>query len=171
MTVVVWMEAKGKVVTIQDLYDIFEEEVHTYALNLSKNSEDADDIVQNALIRAMGHLALLGQLNEFEQRTWLFTTVRNLFFDSLRARQRQESLQRILSEEEARKVEPEAAVVHPDPFGSVPEQFRDIVEMKFKEGMSSEEIARKLGIPAATVRSRLHLAMKKLREKQWKWGR
>ncbi len=52
-----------------------------------------------------------------------------------------------------------------NPFDLIPEQYRDLFEKRYRLGMNSQEIAEALGIPAPTVRSRLHLGMKKLRSK------
>ena len=53
-----------------------------------------------------------------------------------------------------------------NPFDLVPEQYREIVEKRYVLGMTSREIGQELGLPAATIRSRLHLAMKALRRKK-----
>jgi RNA polymerase sigma-70 factor (ECF subfamily) len=59
-------------------------------------------------------------------------------------------------------------VMVPNPFDLVPDSYREIFERRYVWGQTSEEIANELGIPAATVRSRLHLAMKQLRAQQSK---
>jgi len=59
-------------------------------------------------------------------------------------------------------------VIWPNPFDLVPEKYRDLVRKRYVLGMTSQEIASELGIPAATVRSRLHLALKKLRLQAYK---
>ena len=70
----------------------------------------------------------------------------------------------------AREVEPHAAPdegdVEADLFDLAPEPYRELLEMRYAMGMNSREIGEELGIPATTVRSRLHLAIKKLRAKK-----
>ena len=56
-----------------------------------------------------------------------------------------------------------------DPFDLVPEADRQLVEMRYRLGLSSREIAQDLNIPAATVRSRLHQAIKRLRARKKKF--
>ncbi len=56
-----------------------------------------------------------------------------------------------------------------DPFELVSKADRQLIEKRYRLGMNSREIAAELGIPAATVRSRLHLAVKKLRAKKIKF--
>ena len=45
----------------------------------------------------------------------------------------------------------------------VPEKHRDLVHMRFVLGLTSREIAERTGVPAGTVRFRLHTAIRKLR--------
>ena len=56
-----------------------------------------------------------------------------------------------------------------DPFELVPEADRQLVEMRYRLGLNSREIADELGIPAATVRARLHQAIKRLRARKNKF--
>ena len=53
-----------------------------------------------------------------------------------------------------------------DPYDLVPPQDRELVEMRYRLGLNSSEIAAALGIPAATVRWRLHQAVGRLRARQ-----
>ena len=154
--------------TIADLYEQFEAGLHSYAVRLAKDPHRADDLVQETFIRTMGHLALLGQLNPFQQRSWLFRTLKNLFLDEELARSRQEALVESLAYEIPTASYPQESVILPNLFDLVPDQYRQVVEMRYIQGMNSREIAEELEIPAATVRSRLHLAMKKLRAQKTK---
>jgi RNA polymerase sigma-70 factor (ECF subfamily) len=116
----------------------------------------------------MGHLPLLGVLNRHQRRAWLYRTLKNLFLDDLNARQRQENLAAQLAWQVPTVGELPAEIGSPNPFDLVPEQYRDVVEKRYAQGMNSRKIARELGIPDATVRSRLHLALKKLRAQKSK---
>ncbi len=152
--------------TIADLYEDYEAKLHREATRLTRDPDRADDLVQEAFIRAMGHLQLLEQLNPYERRAWLYRTLKNLFLDEQNARGRQEALIERLSWEL-----PAASYVHDEMamsnvFELVPERCRDLLEKRYVLGMNSREIGEELGIPAATVRSRLHLAIQKLRARK-----
>ena len=154
--------------TVEDLYERFQENLTQRAIQLSRDPDLADDLVQDTRIRAMSHLLLLGQLDVEQQQAWMFTTLRNLFLDRVNAQKRRQVLEdslQALGTLASRHDEP----IHPNPFERVPEQHRNVVEMRYVQGMTSSEIADELDIPAATVRSRLHLAMLKLREIRWQW--
>jgi len=149
--------------TIADLYEAFEGKLHRQAVRLTRDPYRADDLVQETFIRAMGHLQLLAQLNSYERNAWLYRTLRNLFLDEQNARRRQEALiERLAREGPSEDYPPEMGVAS-DLFELVPERYRELLEMRYVLGMNSREIGEEVGVPAATVRSRLHAAIGKLR--------
>lgn len=154
---------------LSDLYEEYETMLRRYALRLTRDQDRADDLVQETFIRAMGHLQLLGLLNRHQRRAWLYRTLKNLFLDELNARQRQENLTAQLAWQMPLVGELPAEAMSPNPFDLVPEQYRDVVEKRYRQGLNSRKIAKELGIPDATVRSRLHLALKKLRSQKSKF--
>ena len=155
--------------TISDLQDSYDSKLRRFALRLCRDSDEADDLVQEAFVRALGHLALLEQLQPHQHQAWFFTTLRNLWNDRYVARQRREGLHESFSRMQPSVEDPRASLSVPNPFRVVPEKYRDIVEMRYVMGMNSREIAERLDIPAATVRSRLHAAIKMLRKHEGLW--
>ena len=152
--------------TIADIYETFEEELHRYAICLSRDADQADDLVQEALIRGMAHLELLSQLNHHQRRAWLYRVLKNLFLDAQSRRQREHALAEQLTLEAQLASHPGTEMGAPDLFELLPERYRELLQKRYVLGMSSKEIGRELGVPAATVRSRLHLAIKWLRAKK-----
>jgi len=153
---------------LADLYEEYEKMLRRYALSLTRDKDRADDLVQETFIRAMSHLQLLGILTPPQRRAWLYRTLKNLFLDELNACQRRENLAAQLAWQTPLVSELPAEVMSPNPFELVPEQYRDLVEMRYIQGMNSRKIAKELGISDATVRSRLHLALKKMRAQKSK---
>lgn len=154
--------------TLTDLYEEYELDLHRYARRLTRDPHRIDDLVQETFIRSMGHLDLLDLLEPYQRRAWLYRTLRNLFLDDESARQRQEALIEQMAQDASLAGHLSQEVIWPDPFDQVPEKYRDLVRKRYILGMTSEEIASELGVPAATVRSRLHLALKKLRLQEYK---
>jgi len=152
-------------VTLTELYETYENKLRRYAARLARDPHWAEDLVQDTFVRAMGHLDLLGALKPYQQRAWLYRTLKNLFLDGLNARQRQQELLDQLAREPSTSPSLEDLVLSPDPFALIPERFRDIVVQRYMLGMNSREIGEALGIPAATVRSRLYLAMQEARSR------
>lgn len=154
--------------TLDDLYQDYENFLRRFARGLTRDGYRADDLVQETFIRAMGHLELLRLLNSRQQRAWLCRTLKNLFLDWERSRQREEAFLEEWANDPTQKRRAELKTNIFSPFDLAPKRYRDIVKMRYQLGMNSREIAEELGIPAATVRSRLHLAMKALRAQRWK---
>ena len=155
--------------TFTVLYEQFEKNLHRYATRLVRDSHKAEDLVQETFIRAMGHFELLKQLNRHQRQAWLCRVLKNLFIDEQRARQREEFLMEQLTQQ-AQLMEqirlnshPMLQVLQKDLFDQIPKRYRNLLYQYYVLGMTSKEIAEELRIPAATVRSRLHLALKKLR--------
>ncbi len=148
---------------VGDLYQEFEEALHSFGVALGRDHDLADDLVQQTLIRASLNMALIQGLRPVQRRAWLFRTLKNLFIDHRRSQLRH----RILLEQLARTVDLDGAT----PIGwsvqdllqSVPGPDRELLEARYVRGMTSREIGEELDIPAATVRSRLRAALNRLR--------
>jgi RNA polymerase sigma-70 factor (ECF subfamily) len=152
--------------TIGDLYEEFEGRLRRYAMGLAHDPDRADDLVQETLIRAMSHLELLAQLKGHQRRAWLYRVLKNLFIDEQRARQRQQALVVQLIQENQEVSYLPTEMMSPSVFELIPARYRELLHQRYVLGMNSTEIGHELGIPAATIRSRLHLAIKWLRAHQ-----
>lgn len=152
--------------TFDDLYEAFEARLRRYAVSLVQDPDRADDLVQETFIRAMAHLPLLEQLNHHQRRAWLCRVLKNLFIDEQRARRREQDLVEQLSREARFAAVPSSEVISLELFKLVPERYREVLYQRYVLGMTSTEIGQELGVPAATVRSRLYLARKWLRAHQ-----
>ena len=154
--------------TLTDLHEASNEKLYRYAIRLTHDQDTADDLVQETFIRALDHLDLLAQLREGQRMAWLNRVLKNLFIDLRRTQQRQQRLMQQMAQQ-AQLAQRTHSYSHPmmrllleDVLYQIPERYRELLYNHYVLGMTSQEIADKLGIPAATVRSRLHLALKKL---------
>lgn len=93
-------------------------------------------------------------------RSFLYPVVRHLALDRRAARRPHAPLDRA-NEPEAGPAEPDAI---DDYLGNLPPAHREVVRLRFVEGLSLEEIAGALEIPLGTVKSRLHNALETLRK-------
>jgi RNA polymerase sigma-70 factor (ECF subfamily) len=152
--------------TLDELFLAYEEPLRRYAESLARDADRAEDLVQETMIRAMGNLGLLEQLNSYQRRAWLYQVLKNRFIDEERAFARQSSLAERLAEQVLEASIPTSAAVAGALLEQVPEQYREVLHAHYLLGKSGDEIAHELDIPAATVRSRLFLARKWLRAHQ-----
>lgn len=137
-----------------------------YARALLREREDADDLVQDVLERAL--LRWHQRQPGASVRAWLFTILHNLAMDRLRQRARR-GLDPIEAAPETRLATPagqEAGIEHRDILGQIarlPEEQRSVLLLIGVEELSYAETAAVLGIPQGTVMSRLSRARERLR--------
>jgi RNA polymerase sigma-70 factor (ECF subfamily) len=148
--------------------------LYSYALVLSHNHADAEDLVQETYVRAM---QAMGRLRaDSNIKSWLFTILRNIWLNQLRKRRRgPQIVETGLDDSSANEmVEPSKSsydlcvgkmereqvrvAIQKLPLG-----FREIILLREYEELSYQEIASILGRPAGTVMSRLARARSKLR--------
>ncbi len=140
--------------------------------SLCRNSHDAEDLVQDTLIRAFSGL---GTFDGTYPRAWLLTIMRNANINRHR-RQRPGLLHDAtdLAGEADRRNPPEpsaedvAAAHTPAPWiadalGRLSPRHLQVVQLVDIDGLTYDEAAAALGIPAGTVTSRLHRARHRMR--------
>ncbi|MEU6140850.1 sigma-70 family RNA polymerase sigma factor [Streptomyces sp. NPDC047081] len=138
-----------------------------YAEKLLKDRHTAEDIVQEALIRAWPHAERLYS-TEGSIRGWLLTVTRNLVVDRMRsAAARHETI----GAEDRDVPLPDhsgavlTSVEATDLLRELSHEHREVLVHTCMFGRTAQETARILGIPAGTVKSRRHYALNTLRAK------
>ncbi len=153
------------------------------ALRLTRNPSDAEDLVQETLLRAFR------AFHQFRSgtniRAWLFRILTNTFINEYRKRRRQPQtvpMEQHVEDwylysrlaDEGLEPSAEASVLESLPdedvqraLSSLPEPFRIAVLLADVEGFSYREIAEITGVPTGTVMSRLHRGRKTLEKELW----
>lgn len=143
---------------IQELYDRHVDTVYRVCYSFMKNKPEAEDMVQETFL----HLITSGKIfeNERHEKAWLIVTASNLCKDTLKKWwRRNENLDDhadILTDISQTDREVLDAVL------ALPEDQKCVVYLYYYEGYTTQEIARHLKCPSATVRSRLSRARKQL---------
>jgi RNA polymerase sigma-70 factor, ECF subfamily len=151
------------------IYQEFESRLRRYAIRLARDADSADDLVQETLIRATANLQLLETMNGHRREAWLYRVLKNLFIDERRSSQRrQDMIERLTREAEIAPYTIDQ-LSSEDLLEAVPEGDRELLEQRYVLGMTSREIGEEIGIPAATVRSRLRQAVRRLRAQKWRF--
>jgi RNA polymerase sigma-70 factor (ECF subfamily) len=133
------------------------------AYRYASNPSEAEDIAQDALLRAWRRRSTLRDSGCRNQ--WLATIVRNEAFRQ-HARVRPDPTSTIEYSEGAEDEGVLAAVELADlhaALAALGERDRRLLEMKYEEDLTQAMIASRLGIPEGTVKVRLHRARNKLR--------
>jgi RNA polymerase sigma-70 factor (ECF subfamily) len=147
------------------------------ARRMTRNADDAEDLVQDTAVRAFRAFAQFQSGTNF--RAWIFRVLTTTFINRQRAQGRQPVVEAV-SEEHAAAVydtiaddapTPEAAVLARmtvsdivKAMDALPKEFAAVVQMADVEGLDYQEIADALEIPIGTVRSRLHRGRRLLRK-------
>lgn len=148
---------------IESLYGKFRSDLLTYCTAMTKSRASAEDLVQETYLRAFTHWDDMEDLSTNQCRAWLYKTARNLFIDQVRKQSREtpsdeEQLALASFEEDLS----EAAVAQL--IGRLPDTEQSIFYLRYFEGYNSKELGELFALPAATIRSRLASAKRKLRE-------
>ncbi len=165
------------------LIDRFETSLYNYAHGILQNPFDAQEVVQDALMRA--HKALTRQYDEARcaallLRPWLFKTVRNLCFNKRRGKRG--TLDQPLSDFDDNRLGP--FVTHADndlvrqeetdmlrrAIALLPREARELIVLRFMEEMPYADIAKTVGSTEAALRGKVFRALKLLREALEKKG-
>jgi RNA polymerase sigma-70 factor, ECF subfamily len=153
---------------LRALHDEHSDALHGYAMRLCQGDRQrAEDLVQETLLRAWRRPAAMDPARG-SVRAWLFTTARNLAIDAWRRREARvtevvtDQLPERLNglEETDRAVE---SWVVAEALQRLTPAHRQVLVECFYHGRSVAEAAARLGIPAGTVKSRTHYALRALR--------
>lgn len=138
------------------------------ALALTRSAEDADDLVQETWLAATRRPPAA----KLEMRPWLSGVMRNVFRNGRRKGANAGARDREVARPECDVLQPSAIVERLDMqdrlstlVRELPEKERDVVLLRFHEGLTSVAIAGRLGMAAGTVRWRLKRGLDALRAK------
>jgi RNA polymerase sigma factor (sigma-70 family) len=140
-----------------------------YARWLTRNDAEAEDVVQDACVRAMRFLA---SLRDDDARAWLFAIVRNTWYSRVSRRSSGTEATLLDGARDQRPddaLDPEERLLQQDTVARVraaleqlPVDFREVIVLREIEGLSYKEIAAVVRAPIGTVMSRLARARERL---------
>jgi RNA polymerase sigma-70 factor (ECF subfamily) len=140
-----------------------------YARWLTKNDAEAEDVVQDACVRAV---RFFSSLRDDDARAWLFAIVRNTWFSRTSRRAGAAAplpLDGTVHDPADSALDPEAQLLQQqavarvrDAIEQLPLDFREVLVLREIEGMSYKEIAEVVRVPIGPVMSRLARARDRL---------
>lgn len=146
---------------IEALYRAHGPALLVYLRRLAGRRDLAEDLLQETFVQAMRGIDRLGDV--VSPRAWLFAIARNVGVSALRRRRWMASLAddvpALPEETEDPQLERMRAGIE-----RLPDKLREALELRLRHDLSYDEIAVVLSIPVGTVRSRLHHAVRQLRE-------
>lgn len=160
------MVSSSETALMRELHDEHAAALWRYCLHLTGGDRArSEDVVQETLLRAWRSPRVLDQ-SAGSARGWLFTVARNLVIDEWRtSRSKREVLSGELPEPvtQDRTDELLQSWVVADALGRLSPEHRDVLVECYYRGRSVADAARVLEIPAGTVKSRTHYALRALR--------
>jgi RNA polymerase sigma-70 factor (ECF subfamily) len=163
------------------------EPAYRLAYRLTSDSQDAEDLVQEAALRAFRFRHTFQRGTSF--KAWFYRIVMNQFYTGTRRRKPASSSLDSLSD--AHEIlmfvrSAEAGLLRPDAdpaatavarmaeddvaraLATLPDEFRNVATLYFLDDLSYQEIADILQVPIGTVRSRLHRGRQMLQKQLWR---
>ncbi|WP_173915350.1 RNA polymerase sigma factor [Halobacillus sp. Marseille-Q1614] len=154
------------------LYNRYEKLLYSFAHRLLKDQQAAEEVMQDVFIKlwkGKGAGQYVSERGKFS--SWLLTITRNASIDLMRKKKVQEVewdsrdslnenmpvVEEVIQDEEERDRLRKA-------IDTLPDQQQRIICLFYFQGLSQREIAEKCDIPLGTVKGRVRLALKKLRE-------
>jgi RNA polymerase sigma-70 factor, ECF subfamily len=165
---------RGDLDTLTAMVERYQSRLYRYLLRLVKQTGTAEDLFQQTWLRVMERIKSYDPQRSFE--AWLFSVAHNLAIDYFR-RYRPESLDEPLPSGQTRvevlSTTGPSALEYllvrereewlADAISELSVMYREVLTLRFEEEMKLEEIATVLAVPLATVKTRLHRALKALR--------
>ncbi len=147
-----------------------QEEMYQWAYRLTRNYDDAQDLLQSTLLCALKSVGMYTEENNISG--WLYTIMRNIFFNTTRHSGRcccmeKEDIERMMQlGENALNDNAKIAFDMSDIQRAIDTLDRPykIPMSLYLSGYKYQEIAEKMGIPLGTVKSRIHASRVQLQE-------
>ncbi len=147
---------------LEELYEKYYRELVKWCARMTGEGSRAEDLVQEAYMRAMLHEELLCSLGWEQRRAWLYRSVKNLFVDRVR-RDRRETLSESFTETGAEDAQ-FAGLEWQELLDSLPDMEGVLFAMRYLSGYNSTQLGQLYGLPPGTVRAKLSSARKHLKE-------
>lgn len=154
---------------VEKLYEAYRSELIRWCRGMTGDVQTAEELVQEAFLRALLHSGLLEKLEECQRRSWLYRTTKNLYVDHVR-RRRCETAASASAEQEMATASAVSATSEEislmeweEILESLPDMEGLMFSLRYLQGYTSGQIGKMLGMPAGTVRARLSEARKHLR--------
>ncbi len=167
---------RGDANAFEYLVAAYEKNVYNLALRMTGSPEDAEDMAQEAFLKAYSSLDSFRGDSKFS--VWLYRIVSNVCLDFLRRQKKRQSFSLSMEDDDGEETELELPDLSRLPeeelekkltrdavrrgLAQLPEDARQILLLREIQGLSYEEIGETLGLEPGTVKSRIFRARKKL---------
>ena len=169
---------KGDRASYSQLVDLYSGRLYGFYIHMGYKSDQAEDLVQELFVRLVDKLKKYNHTGKFE--AWLFRVAANMARDFARKRSIKTVSLNISTDDDrsssfefadkgqpapdARLQQLEANAVLQDALSQLSDQERELVLLRHYSDMSFKDIAADYNLPVGTVLSKVHRALKKLKD-------
>ncbi len=160
---------------LEQLYDRYEKAIYCFAHRIVNDVMMAEEVVQELFMR-IWNFAERYEATQGKLSTWMFTLTRNIAIDILRKKQNR--IQKQLAEQQQLNAIPDSRKATEEQvennwvgdevrkaMKALNEDQQMVVEWIYYQGLTQQEVAERYEIPLGTVKSRVRLAMKQLKQR------
>jgi len=172
-TQLITLAKQGNDVATRKLIELHQDRLFAFIWRIIRDTSETEDICQETFMRAIGSLQDFKE--EYRFSTWIFTIGYRLALNSIKHRSQRKNIDfsnisrtgqrsqvdEVIQSEHADKIR---EVIWKEVDDLSPSQKATIL-MFYQQGLSCQEIAEALDMPVATVKSHMHRAREKLRER------
>lgn len=140
------------------IYERYQRDLIRFATSLTHSKEPAEDLVQQAYLKALDFLELLETMHPEQIKGWFFTTIKRLFIDSYRRQKRfcdMPENEMACDSFEGQLIDKLAVQ---EALGYLSDEHRELVVLRYLSGYSAAKIAQILHRNPSTIRSSLSVA-------------
>lgn len=150
-------------------FDYYAPRLKSFMMKSGAAPDRAEELAQETMVTIWRKAALFDP-QKASAAAWIYTIARNLRIDGLRRERRGDRLAVVLDEPPAEEPQPDAILTMTqtahamrDAVQTLPPDQAEVIKLSFFEDMPHSDIAAALGLPLGTVKSRVRLALQRLR--------
>lgn len=154
----------------EQLFSLYAPRIKSLLVRQGTPIEIAEDLAQEAMLIVWRKAAYFAA-SRGSASAWIYTIARNLRIDNARRSQRAELYAMMDDYDREEPAQPDEILSSSEQaervqraMAELPEEQLEVVKLSFVEGAAHAEIAERLDLPLGTVKSRLRLAMRRLRK-------
>lgn len=149
-------------VIIENFIKNHQRDLYRFAYSYVKNPNDALDIVQDTVYKALKNSHSLKKQDKV--KSWMFTIIRNTSFTFLKNRKNEVSLSVVEEKYKEEKISKDEKLYLKNLIQSLDSESRELVTLRFYEDLQFNEMAEVLSINVNTVKTRFYKVLEGIKE-------